>query len=420
MKKNSLYKILKESGLGFAFVLCISQNGHAQFSNNGDVKVSESTIVSLHTDYINNPSSKFVNDGLVHVFQNWNNDGEVSYTVSLNGKTFFTGTEDQIIEGLKTSDFQNVIFENANTKVPFHLGGEISVGNKAEFIKGIIDAAGELDKVIFKENAVHTGTSDLSFVDGKVQKLGQKAFEFPVGNKGFFRPSYHAVGVGNNVYTTQYFYENSNDSYDHMRKDSWNGVINNQEYWSVTQEDGADKIVLSLTMRNETTPSEFLSPPIGKQVVIVRWDGTKGWVNEGGLESDYISNEPYDKLVTATVTGYGIFTLALVDKDKPADNELVVYNGVSPNGDGKNDSFLIKGIDKYPDNEVEIYNRWGVKVFGTKSYNETDNMFRGYSDGRATVSRGDKLPTGTYFYILKYNKDGKGIEKSGYLYINNQ
>jgi len=111
--------------------------------------------------------------------------------------------------------------------------------------------------------------------------------------------------------------------------------------------------------------------------------------------------------------------MALVKEDV-TDEKLVVYNAVSPNGDGINDSFHIAGIDKYPDNSVEIYNRWGVKVFDAKSYNESDNMFRGYSDGRATINRNEKLPTGTYFYILKYNNTKKVIEQSGYLYINNQ
>ncbi|UUC43865.1 DUF7507 domain-containing protein [Flavobacterium cerinum] len=95
-----------------------------------------------------------------------------------------------------------------------------------------------------------------------------------------------------------------------------------------------------------------------------------------------------------------------------------VFNAVSPNGDGSNDILYIAGIECYPNNEVLIFNRWGVQVFETKGYNNNDKVFKGYSDGRATISSSEPLPDGTYFYILKYTTaDGATQEKNGYLYI---
>ncbi|WP_343584137.1 gliding motility-associated C-terminal domain-containing protein [Flavobacterium sp.] len=99
---------------------------------------------------------------------------------------------------------------------------------------------------------------------------------------------------------------------------------------------------------------------------------------------------------------------------------LEVFNALSPNGDGINDSFVIKGIDCFPNNTVTIYNRYGVKVYEKKGYDNVTNPFEGFSDGRATVLKGDKLPTGTYFYTLEYEDNGKMVQKSAYLYINNQ
>jgi gliding motility-associated-like protein len=102
-----------------------------------------------------------------------------------------------------------------------------------------------------------------------------------------------------------------------------------------------------------------------------------------------------------------------------------IWNAVSPNGDGSNDIFFIEGLDCYPNNTVEIYNRWGIKVFEASNYDNINNVFKGYSDGRSTISRNELLPTGTYFYILKYefSYDGingrQNIEKAGYLYIQN-
>ncbi|WP_281633130.1 gliding motility-associated C-terminal domain-containing protein [Flavobacterium luteolum] len=100
-------------------------------------------------------------------------------------------------------------------------------------------------------------------------------------------------------------------------------------------------------------------------------------------------------------------------------SDLEVFNALTPNGDGINDEFIIKGIEYYPNNTLEIYNRWGVKVYQTEKYGQNGNYFTGISEGRATVDKAAGLPTGTYFYILRYSDiQGNTKEKSGYLYLN--
>ncbi|MCY1230530.1 hypothetical protein D9M72_429440 [compost metagenome] len=95
-----------------------------------------------------------------------------------------------------------------------------------------------------------------------------------------------------------------------------------------------------------------------------------------------------------------------------------VFNAVSPNNDGDNEILYIGGLECYPDNKVEIFNRWGVLVYEANGYNNNDKAFRGYSEGRVTVNKSEGLPDGTYFYFLKYKKpDGSVSEKSGYLYL---
>ena len=96
-----------------------------------------------------------------------------------------------------------------------------------------------------------------------------------------------------------------------------------------------------------------------------------------------------------------------------------IFDIVTPNGDGLNDVFTIRGIEKFPNNTLEIFNRWGVKVYGTEGYAQDDNFFRGFSDGRVTIDRGDRLPVGTYYYVLNYvNDKGESKRLAGPLYIN--
>lgn len=433
MKNNYLHKIEKRplsillnsknsvGLLGVMLGLFSCQETNAQMVNQTDLKIEKDAVMAIYMDYQNTASGNLVNNGKVYVFQNWLNDGTVTYT-SNSGSTFFTGTIEQIIEGSKVSNFNNVVFNNLASLTPFHLKSTIAIDANLDFKNGIVNAAEYKGKIIFNENAVHSNAGNQSFVDGLVEKKGNALFEFPVGNELMFRPSYHAVGSSlQNVYDTQYFYQNSNNLHPHTSKEDGILTINDKEYWKITQVQGDEKIVLSLTLNNETTPTEFFNENPDTQLAIVRWDESQAkWVNDGGELSDPTASTDYLKLLTSEVGGYGIFTMAIVKKLPPPPDKLVVYNAISPNGDGINDAFHIEGLNQFPDNTVEIYNRWGVKVFDAKSYNENDNMFRGYSDGRVTVKRGEKLPTGTYFYILKFN-NGKGVrQQSGYLYINNQ
>lgn len=83
--------------------------------------------------------------------------------------------------------------------------------------------------------------------------------------------------------------------------------------------------------------------------------------------------------------GYDDVTVTVVPSD-----ELVIYNTITPNGDGNNDTWYIGNIQKYPDNKLEIYNRYGKLVYKTTGYLNT-------WDGRVS---GEEMPSGTYFYDL--------------------
>ncbi len=77
-------------------------------------------------------------------------------------------------------------------------------------------------------------------------------------------------------------------------------------------------------------------------------------------------------------------------------------SGFSPNDDGINDYWKIKFIDKFPNNMVTVYSRWGVKVFEQKGYTNDDHSKSW--DGKA--KNGKDLPSGTYYYVIILNEEG--------------
>ena len=100
-------------------------------------------------------------------------------------------------------------------------------------------------------------------------------------------------------------------------------------------------------------------------------------------------------------------------EDKP----LVIHNGISANADGQNDGFTIENIEGYPKNNLKIFNRWGVLVYEKDGYTNSES-FEGYSNGRATMNAGSKLPQGTYYYILEYQDTAEQPHtEKGWLYL---
>ncbi|PWB23977.1 gliding motility-associated C-terminal domain-containing protein [Flavobacterium sp. HTF] len=98
--------------------------------------------------------------------------------------------------------------------------------------------------------------------------------------------------------------------------------------------------------------------------------------------------------------------------------KVIIYNAVSPNGDGINEIFKIDGIECYPQAYVQIYDRWGVLVYDAYGYDNESIAFKGISEGRATVNRQKRLPNGTYFYVITYiTYLNEPVSQTGYLYL---
>jgi large repetitive protein len=85
-----------------------------------------------------------------------------------------------------------------------------------------------------------------------------------------------------------------------------------------------------------------------------------------------------------------------VHKVEVIDDVLQFENIFTPNNDGFNDVFEIKNVEKYPDNKLTIFNRWGDKVFDAYHYRNTWNA-EGVSDG-------------VYYYIFDSGIGDKPVE----------
>ena len=134
-----------------------------------------------------------------------------------------------------------------------------------------------------------------------------------------------------------------------------------------------------------------------------------------------------DDVASQATTGNGQFCYVVVAREgsnvfpglEPAESRsnqvcavqypmFYVPTAFTPNGDGLNDRFLPLGafhdIKSY---NLEIYNRWGERIYSSSQYKGEDAGWDG-------TYNGNEFPSGAYVYIVKYSAaDGKEYKEEG-------
>ncbi|MGB5270632.1 MAG: gliding motility-associated C-terminal domain-containing protein, partial [Eudoraea sp.] len=94
---------------------------------------------------------------------------------------------------------------------------------------------------------------------------------------------------------------------------------------------------------------------------------------------------------------------ARVNVNEPTSTEPgFLFNEFSPNGDGTNDLLKINNLEDYPNNFLQIFNRYGNKIFEAQGMTDGNTW-----DG---TRNGEQVPAGTYYYVLDLG-DGSEIRK---------
>jgi gliding motility-associated-like protein len=124
---------------------------------------------------------------------------------------------------------------------------------------------------------------------------------------------------------------------------------------------------------------------------------TWNWIfGDGGQQAIQNPSHTYNQLGTFEVL------LVVTDEFGCSDStsrsfvisyEVKVPNSFTPNGDGFNDLFVIKGLEAFPNSSLTIFNRWGSEIFTTTAYN---------NDWSATGQ-----PDGVYFCIIELSNGSK-------------
>lgn len=144
--------------------------------------------------------------------------------------------------------------------------------------------------------------------------------------------------------------------------------------------------------------------------------GSGMWLRKDS-ESESIINDPLNPStkVSNLIAGEYQFIWKITNGTCPEETDIVkitinkmfIPSGFSPNGDGINDFFEIKGINDIS-NELIILNSGGNEVYRQKNYQ---------NDWFGTYKTGEELPDGTYYFIFYIYDSDKPKEQSGFVVI---
>lgn len=155
-----------------------------------------------------------------------------------------------------------------------------------------------------------------------------------------------------------------------------------------------------------------------------------------GPDSNYFKEEwLYPSPVDETNSGLYIFKVEAEDENDPANNftsesnwvyidipytlipppippdSLLVPNVFTPNGDGINDVFYVGGANGYTKVSIEVFNRWGKRVFSNSEDKNREVSQACFWDG-TDMGSGEVLGDGVYFYIVNATDDVTGNSES--------
>ena len=370
-------------------LMCFGQYALCQsgIHNYGNLQLHQNGSLGFHTDFANYSGFD-------------NNQGLIG---------FYHPTETLEIGGAFSPSFHELELGVENG---LNLDISIEITEELNFIYGDIltDKKRKNIDVKFLEKSGFNGVSELTKINGRAAVDGQKSFEFPVGDSDMLRPL--TIQFVDEVFLAKcaYHLENPDNpksfasSFDTRKINTELSAICPQEFWNLNT---SGRVLLSLSW-NAQSNMEFYTDDI-ENITVAGWSKVrKTWENLGNskLEGDMGEGSVMSQIFNAN--DYEIFTFGFLndfDKDEPGNY------AITPNGDGINDSFVLKIIEQSPNNDLRIFNRAGLLVFAKTNYK---NEFKGYSNQNPFPDKGP-LPEGVYFYLL----DLKDLNKQyqGYFYL---
>ncbi|HTN19494.1 MAG TPA: gliding motility-associated C-terminal domain-containing protein [Pelobium sp.] len=386
----------------FLMLMVSSASINAQFVNSGsNLVVQNGAVLTINGDF-RNLTGSVLNFGALNVSGNWvNNDPAGVFQLASTGTTNLNGTN-QTIGGTQKTVFPNLVLQGTGVKKLLADADVRSTLNINDLEFALEDKNLEILGTAVTSLSYNTGfiSTDLK---GYLYRHTNTAadYSYPLGSKITGSLVYRPVTIKtadnlDNVIGLSFVDKDpTTEGYSRTSKRFDVNEINPKYFYLADQKSGTSALEYQFLF-DKTIDGDF------NQLV--------KWINFGLWEKAGVSNvrpvstaQPDIKMVTLTTlkpVGKLPLTMSFIT---PTNDPITIFNSFSPDGDGKNDTWEIKNIDLFPDNELTILNRWGSEIVKVKGYNN------------ANAWDGAGLNNGTYFYLLKVNINNEAKVYKGFI-----
>ncbi|WP_462249253.1 T9SS type B sorting domain-containing protein [Ekhidna sp.] len=368
----------------FLFVSLFVQG---QVVNDGaNIRITETTIVSTNTDFLN--VGNIQNEGNIFIKRNWMNVGVYSANA---GQLIFNGEEEQGIIN-NGQEIKNLFISNGVKT----LSDDLMITGSLTLSSGVLEVADEA-KLTLDSSVQILGANESSYIIGELYRTGSGDLFYPIGTQNSYLPVTlnEVIGISPEI---------GIKAHDSPPDQSLGGdleelIIDN--FWEINTDEG-------YTAGFITLPFDILSVMDTAQLVVAQSIAETRPFNTLGKSTIEVAEGT--GFITSRGNAIGpFFTLALAPEVQPLP-PLRVINALTPIQDGKHDFLRIENIELYPKNQVEIFDRNGIKVFSISNYDNRDRVFRGVPNAGGFT----ELQDGNYFYTIK---TGSTKVKAGFLFL---
>jgi len=277
-----------------------------------------STDASVYDVTINSGASLTITGTVnLYVYRNFTNNG--SFVPNSSTVSFVGCSAQGTISSSGTTPFYNVVFNSPYGVV--NAAGTMTIAKNATFTNGIVKQNATLT---FLNGSAVIGVSDASHVWGPVNKVGNSAFTFPVGDNLYYRSiSISNPTLATDMFTANYFFQNPNPTYPTNLRDITLNNLSNKEYWTLNRTNGASNVAVTLSwnVRSGTITS------MG-QLDVVGWDAALNkWKDRGNGGSTGGSNAGTVRSAGSVSVFSGPFTLSSLTVNNVLPVKLLYFRG---------------------------------------------------------------------------------------------
>ncbi|MFK7952658.1 MAG: gliding motility-associated C-terminal domain-containing protein, partial [Ekhidna sp.] len=300
-------------------------------------------------------------------------------------------------------------------------GSEFIVKDEINFIDGVIFPGSDTEFII-ESNATVRGGSPTSYIQGAMTHLGGGSKYFPLGYEGQFAPItlLDVAGVDQKLTAS---YQNPNSSTPIPGEDLLG--VSHIGLWEVSLDEGSiDSALVNIDFSNEDLENFIIRNDIRHRVnspVVAFSDSLDGTFHSLGVESlNFTDSATFGNIITEVgilpeLNETLYLAIALAPRIVP-EGQFYIPQAFSPRAsDNDNQTFRVFG-ERIQETgfRLEIYNRLGILVYSTSSFEEANKT------GWTGVNQrtGKEEPSGTYYYFVRLQKENEEIfEEKGALYL---